>query len=275
MAALWKGHITFGMVLIPVALHPAERGSELRFSLLDRRDLAPIGYRKVNKNTGEEVPAKDVAKGFEVSKGKFLLVDPDDLDKVDAEITRTIDILDFVPLDDIPLLHLDRPYWIVPRAKGEKAYRLLADTLADSKKAGIAKVVLSSRAHLAALIAQGNVLLLEILRYSKDVLVPADAEINERALSRVRVSPREKELAKRLVEQMSSPFDPRKYKDDSREAVLKRLRSRSRWARAGARTKEAKAPRTRENAVIDLMEVLKRSVQRGRKRPEKKRRKGA
>lgn len=275
MAALWKGHITFGMVLIPVALHPAERRSELHFSLLDRRDLAPIGYRKINKNTGEEVPPEEMAKGFEVSKGKFVLVDPDELDKVDAEVTRTIDILDFVPVDEIPLLHLDRPYWLVPQAKGEKAYRLLAETLAETKKAGIAKVVLSSRANLAALISQDNVLLLEILRYAKDVLDPADAEIKERALSRVKVSPREKELAKRLVEQMSSPFEPEKYKDDSREAMLKRLRSRSRWARTGADTKEEKAPRARANDVIDLMDVLKRSVQRGRKRPEKSRRKGA
>src|SRR5688572_7730519 len=159
MAAIWKGSISFGLVNIPVALHSAEkRDEDLDFTLLDRRDFSPIGYRKVNKATGEEVPRDQIAKGFEVEEGRYVLIEDEDFKRASPEKTQRIDIVAFIDLGDIPVTYFDKPYYLEAVAKQEKGYVLLREALKKANKAGIAKVVIRSRQYLAALIAQDDAL---------------------------------------------------------------------------------------------------------------------
>lgn len=271
--SIWKGHITFGMVSIPVALYSAEVTDELRFSLLDRRDRAPIGYRKTNKSTGREVAPDDIVKAYEFEKGEFVLVTPEDLKRANAEATKAIEILDFVDPDEIPPMLYERPFWLAPSPKGEKAYRLLADTIRDSEKVGIALVVFSHRQHLAVLGVQDGVLMLDILRFANELRAPSDVDIDAKALARIKLSAREQDLARRLVADMTTKFDHARYhdayRDDLREFLEAKARSKSGHVKGKAAPRES-----RGGKVIDLMEILERSVKNsGRRRP--RRRKGA
>lgn len=258
--SIWNGHITFGLVTIPVELLSAEKTRELKFSLLDKRDMAPVGYRKINKSTGAEVPQSSIVKGFEVDDGRFVILEDEDFEKANVEATQSIEITDFVLLEDIQPLLFDRPYYLRPARKGAHAYRLLAATLEETGRVGIAQVVIRSRQHLACLLPDGPMLVLEVLRYADELRTPEDAGVDVDELEKVEVGAKERALAKTLIEKMSGDWKPEQYHDQYREDLMERIHAK---AKAKGRPVPAKGVPRRKSAgkVISLMDVLKQSVE--------------
>src|SRR5512133_5676 len=205
--SLWSGTISFGLVSVPVRMVGATESKELRFHFLDKHDLQPIGYDKVRRDTGEHVDNDDVVRGFEVEKGRFVPLEDEDLDRLDVELTKTIDILDFVDLDEIDPIYFRKAYYLNPQDGAEKPYRLLVKALDETGKVGIAKVVIRNKQHLAALRPADGRLILETMYYADEIREPESVD------GRTRVEKAEVEMAKSLVENLSAAFDPKKYDD--------------------------------------------------------------
>jgi DNA end-binding protein Ku len=272
--SLWKGAISFGLVNVPVELHSAKkRATELDMTMLDKRDLAPVGYKRVNKATGKEVAWGNVVKGYEYKDDKYVVLSDEDFRRANPEASRTVDILAFVDLADIEPQYFETPYYLVPEKRGEKAYALLRETLAKAGKAGIASVVIRTKQYLAALLAQDELMVLNTLRYADELKAPAELEI-----PKAKVTAKELDMALRLVEDMADEWEPEKYKDTYREDLLKRIKEK---VKAG-QTEELTEPEegaekpARGAEVIDLMTLLKKSVEKKpaarAKRPARKRR---
>jgi DNA end-binding protein Ku len=251
---IWSGTISFGLVSIPVRMLTATSSRELKFHFVDRRDLEPIGYDKVRKDTGEHVDPDDIVRAFEVEKGRYVPIESEDLDRLDVELTHSVDICDFVSLDEIDPIYFRQAYYLVPQEGGEKPYRLLADALAETGRVGIAKVVIRNKQHLACLRPYENVLVLETMYYADEVRRPD--EIAGDAGAELRKA--EVEMAKSLVENLSAKFDPERYDDTYRSELLELIRSKA----EGAPLPE---PREEEAQVVDLMQALRESVERTQK----------
>jgi DNA end-binding protein Ku len=256
---VWKGTISFGLVSIPVVLQSGENRKELGFSLLDRRDMSPVGYRKVNKSTGEEVPSREVVKGWKTDEGEFVLVGEDDLKAAAPERTNRIDILAFVDSDSVPATFFDRPYYLEPAAKSEKAYALLREAMRRAGKTGIATVVLRARQYLCAVIPMGPALVLELLRYADELRDPGDLHLPGEDLKRLKVTEGELNMAGKLIEELAKPWRPEEYKDEYRAELLSFLEKK---ARAGeSEAAKAPAPEAQSKAPpADIMSLLKRSL---------------
>jgi len=265
--SLWKGAISFGLVNVPVELHSAQkRSAELDLTMLDKRDLAPVGYRRVNKESGKEVPWKEVVKGYEYKDGEFVVLSPEDFRRANPEATKTIDIQAFVDLASIQPQHFDTPYYLVPARHGEKAYALLRDALRKAGKAGVATVVIRTRQYLAALVAQEQVLVLNTLRYADELKEPSELKV-----PKAKVTGKELDMALRLVEDMQDEWHPGKFHDTYREDIMKRVKQK---VKAGE-TEEITAPekgKPEKAEVIDLMAALKKSIGDKPKRHARKRR---
>src|SRR6267143_1577658 len=220
---LWKGAISFGLVNVPVELYSAQkRSAELDLTMLDKRDLAPVGYQRVNKASGKEVPWEDVVKGYEYEDDKYVVLSEEDFRRANPEASKTVDIVACVEVRDIAPIYFETPYYLGPGKRGEKAYALLRDAMAKSGKAGIASVVIRTRQYLAALIPQGEALVLNTLRYHKELRTAEELEIPEK-LKGAKVSPKEIDMALRLIEDMADEWRPEKYHDTYREDLLKRV----------------------------------------------------
>jgi DNA end-binding protein Ku len=255
--ALWKGAISFGLVNVPVELHSAKkRSAELDMTMLDKRDLAPVGYKRVNKSTGKEVAWGDVVKGYEYKDDKYVVLSDEDFRRANPEASKTVDILAFVELKDIQPQHFETPYYLKPEKRGEKAYALLRDTLAKAGKAGVASVVIRTKQYLAALVPQDEVLVLNTLRYQDELKDPAELEI-----PKAKVTSKELDMALRLVEDMAEDWKPEKYKDTYREDLLKRVKQKVKAGESEEITEPEKEPRAKSAEVIDLMSLLKQSVE--------------
>jgi len=254
MRPIWSGTISFGLVSVPVRMFLATQSKELRFHFLHKRDLQPIGYDKVRRDTGEHVDNDDIVRGFEVEKGRFVPLEDEDLDRLDIELTKTIDILDFVDLDEIDPIYFRKAYYLEPQEGAEKPYRLLVRALEETGKVGIAKVVIRNKQHLAALRPWNGVLVLETMYYADEVRQP------ERSDGRVRLQKPEVEMAKSLVENLSEPFKPEKYDDTYRKELLDLLR-----AKAKGKALPEPVPEE-EGEVVDLFAALRESVERTQKR---------
>jgi DNA end-binding protein Ku len=263
---LWKGAISFGLVNVPVELYSAQkRSAELDLTMLDKRDMAPVGYQRVNKASGKEVPWDDVVKGYEYEDDKYVVLSEEDFRRANPEASKTVDILAFVEVRDIAPIYFETPYYLGPGKRGEKAYALLRDAMAKSGKAGIASVVIRTKQHLAALVPQGEALVLNTLRYHKELRTAEELEIPQK-LKGAKVSSKEIDMALRLIEDMADEWRPEKYHDTYREDLLKRVEEKVKAGQTEEITepeKEAKAPKGAE--VIDLMSLLKKSVEGGRK----------
>src|SRR5688572_15061607 len=255
--SLWKGAISFGLVTVPVELHSAKkRAAELDMTMLDKRDLAPVGYKRVNKATGKEVAWGDVVKGYEYKDDKYVVLSDEDFRRANPEASRTVDILAFVELADIEPQYFETPYYLVPEKRGEKAYALLRETLEKAGKAGIASVVIRTKQYLAALVAQDEVMVLNTLRYADELKAPAELEI-----PKAKVTSKELDMALRLVEDMADEWQPGKYKDTYREDLLQRVKEKVKAGESEEITEPEKEPRAKKSAdVIDLMSLLKQSV---------------
>lgn len=258
---IWKGSISFGLVHIPVALYSAERRDELNLSMLDRRDASPVGYKRINKSTGKEVPWEHVVKGYEYEKGEYVVLEQEDFEQANVKATQTVDIVSFVDRADIPFTYYSRPYYMEPINKGEKVYALLRETLKGGAKVGIAKVVLRQREHLAALVAQDDMLVLEILRFQYELRNPSEFAVPSGSLSDLGITKKELDMAQRLVDDMSDKWEPDNYRDEYRDDLLQLIEHKvtnGTVAKASAAGGEGK-PKSAD--VIDLMALLKRSVE--------------
>jgi len=256
MRPIWKGAISFSLVNIPIALYTATRREQLSFRLLRDKDLSPIDYRRVAEADGEEVPWENIVKGYEYEKGKFVVLKEEDFRRVDLEATQTIDIIDFVDLDEIDPMFFDKPYYLEPDKGGAKAYALLRESLRKTGKVGIAKVVIKTRQHLAAVKAYGNLLVLEIMHFAEELVKPTGLKIP----ASLDVGARELEMATALVESMTDRWDPDKYTDEYRSALLKLIHEK---IEHGGKLPPGSGPKKRPaTKVIDLVSVLQESLER-------------
>ena len=257
MRAVWRGHISFGLVNIPVKLYSAVSKEELSFRFLHKDDLSPVSYERVCEKEGKEISWDDIVRGYEYEKGKFVVLTDEDFKRADVEATRTVDILDFVDADEVDMMYFDTPYYLQPDRGGAKPYVLLREALADTNRIGIAKVVIRTRQHLAAVKPRGDALVLNVMRFKDELVDPAELDLPADA----DLDKREIEMAKRLIENLSEPFDPARYTDDYREELLRVIHEKL----------EGKEPEPVEEGrpsaqVIDIMSALKASLERT-KRP--------
>src|SRR5215813_13231091 len=214
--AIWKGSISFGLVNIPIALYPATRREELSFRLLRKSDLSPVSYKRVAEKDGKEVPWDQIVKGYEYEKGKYVVLKDEDFQRVDLEATQTVDIQDFVDLEEIDPMFFYKPYYLEPQKGGDKAYALLRDALKDTKKVGVAKVVIKTRQYLAGVKPEDGALVLELMHFADELADPGKLHVPKQ----LEVGKREMNMAKSLIGTMSSKWQPEKYKDDYREALM-------------------------------------------------------
>jgi DNA end-binding protein Ku len=275
--AIWKGSISFGLVNIPIALYPATRREELRFHLLRKSDLSPVNYKRVAEKDGKEVSWDQIVKGYEYEKGKYVVLKDEDFERVDLEATQTVDIQDFVDQEEIDPMFFYKPYYLEPQKGGDKAYVLLRDALKDSNKVGIAKVVIKTRQYLAGVKPEDGALVLELMHFADELADPEKFHVPKKT----EVGKREMNMAKSLIDSMSSKWNPEKYKDDYREALMEVIEEKVEAGGKEIEEKPKKAPKPTK--IIDLVSVLQKSLEqtggkkkataksRGkRKRPSKK-----
>lgn len=264
--ALWKGAISFGLVHVPVQLYSAEKRDALQFDLLDKRDMQPVGYQRFNKQSGKPVPWEQIVKGYEYSKDKYVVLTDADFRAANVEATRTIDILSFVDVEDIPVLHFDTPYYLSPARGGSKGYRLLLETLAQAKKAAIAQVVIRTRQRLAAVMPSEGLLVLCTLRYGYEIRPRTEIEVPEEKKSPV--SKKEVDMALQLVEEMSEPFSPKKYKDTYRDDLMAQVKKKVKSGDTEVVEAPEEADEPKHTAeVIDMVALLKKSLGKGKATP--------
>jgi DNA end-binding protein Ku len=279
--AIWKGSINFGLVNIPVALHSAEEREELSFRLLDRRNLAPVRYKRVNERTGREVTWEEIVKGHEYKKGEYVVLTEEDFRRADVEATQTVEITGFVDASEIDPVYYDKPYYLEPLKKARKSYALLREVLERTGKIGIGKIVIRSRQYLAGVMVWGSVLVVNLLRYANELRDAAELDLPPQSLKTLDIAEKEIKLAERLVETMIEPWEPAKYQDTYREKLLVLIERKAKSGATEAIEELPKAVRQKRTAqVIDIMDLLKRSVEKAkdeapsRKRPERKRKAG-
>jgi DNA end-binding protein Ku len=250
-------------VQIPVALHTAEDRAELDMTLLDKRNFSPVGYERVNKKTGKEVTWENIVKGYEHSAGKFVVLTDRDFEEANVEATKQIDILDFVDLGEIDPRYIDRPYYLAPLKAGKKSYAILREALRKTGKAGVGKVVIRTRQHLAAVVAHDDALLLLLLRFADELRDANGLDLPSKNLKSLAVTPKELAMAERLVEGMVAPFEPEKYEDEYRRDLLRLIQRKVKAGELNSipeatKTKKSRPPSTPGN--IDLSELLARSL---------------
>jgi DNA end-binding protein Ku len=265
--AIWKGTIGFGLVQIPVGLYSAEAEEKLSFHQLDKRDLSPIGYERINKTTGKPVAWDDIVKGYEYDDGRYVVLGDADFKAANVEATQSIDITDVVDARDIPPMYFERPYYIAPAKAGRKAYALLREVLSRAGRVGIAKVVIRTRQHLAAVVPMDDALALVLLRFHDELRDTERLDLPDTKLKALGITPKEVEMAEKLVEGMVSEWDPEKYRDDYREDLLALIAKKVKSGKLDKITEPPESKRTtRQSAkVIDLMSLLKKSVEGSKK----------
>ncbi len=265
--AIWKGTIAFGLVNIPVSLYSADTRPDVQLHMVDSRNQARIRYERVNSETGEEVPWDMMVKGFEYEKGHYVLLSEEDMEKVKPKLTRTIAIDDFVSLEDIDPILFDKPYFLEPDKRGQRAYALLRETLRETGQAGIAKVVIRTREYLTAMFVRGEVVVLMLLRFPQELQATSKLELP--ASSEFAPKKRELELAMQLVKTMSTKWEPDRYQDEYRSALLDYIETKVRKGETANNVTNSKGEDAEEDGgnVVDLMDYLERSVKGSPKKP--------
>ncbi|MBR8179599.1 Ku protein [Burkholderia ambifaria] len=260
---IWKGAISFGLVHVPVQLFPATRTVKPSFRLLDKRSMDPVGYRQINKRTGKEVTREDIVRGYEYEKERYVVLTDEEIRAANPESTQTVDILTFVDADAVSFLYLDTPYYLVPDRKGEKVYALLRDALKDSGKIGIALVVMRDRQHLGALIPVGPLLALDTLRWQEELRPLDELSVPTEDAKRAGVTARELTMAKKLIDDMAGKWTPDEYHDTFRDDILELVERKVRSGKIEEiEDRPAQTGRAATN-VVDLTELLKRSLKGG------------
>ncbi len=255
---VWKGAISFGLVNIPVALHTAVSESGVDFDWLDKRTMDRVGYKRINKTTGEEIEPENIVRAIAYDRQQYVVLTDEEIQSRLAQSTQTIEIESFVELADIPLVYYERPYYLSPAGQADKAYSLLRETLARTQRAGIARVVIHTKQHLAAIVPEGSALVLALLRWAdqirsaEDLALPAATDLSEKELA----------IASQLVETMSEPWQPERFEDRFRAQVMALAKEKTRTGHIEAMKGSEAGPAGGEGAqVIDLTELLRRSLQ--------------
>jgi len=266
--AIWKGAISFGLVHIPVSLNTAVRTERIDFDWLDKRSMDPVGYKRVNKVTGKEIDKDDIVKGVEYEKGRYVIISEEEIRTARPEATQTIDIFSFVQASDIPLQHFDTPYYLSPDRRGGKVYALLRETLHSTGKVALATVVLHTRQHLVLLRSLEEALVMITLRWPEEVRGIASLEL-DKSVTDAKVDKRELDMAKRLVEDMSGPWNPDEYHDAFRQTILDLVEEKASKGKISVVEKVEGEAAHKGADILDLTELLKRSL-RGATAPKSK-----
>jgi DNA end-binding protein Ku len=255
MAAIWKGSVSFGLVNIPVELRTAVRADHISFRLLHKEDKSPVKYERVSESGGDPIPWSDIVKGYEYEKGKFVIMTDEDFKAAAIESSKTIDILDFVKQEEIDPRYFETPYYLVPSKGAEKSYALLREAIRATGSVGIGKIIMRQHQHLAGIKVVGDALVLEIMRFSNE-LVKSD-EYNFPKRSDVR--PQELKMAEQLIENLATEFDPARYTDDYRANLMKLIKGKMKGKKVTLTEKEKET----DSGVLDLMSRLKASLEQG------------
>jgi DNA end-binding protein Ku len=263
---LWKGAISFGLVHIPVALHSATSESGLNFDWLDKRTMDPVGYKRINKKTGKEIDKENIVKGYEYEHGQYVILSPEEIAAAYPKTTQTIEIESFVPIDSIPFMYLERPYYISPVNRGEKVYALLREILRKTGKAGIAKVVIATKQHLALLVPSGPALVLNLMRWGDEVRTWEDLNLPKEGAKAVGLSDKEMKMGEQLVEDMSGEWNPEEFTDSFREQILHLVEEKIKTGDTAAVTQLEEAEPGETARIYDLTEMLQRSLKGGKSR---------
>jgi DNA end-binding protein Ku len=253
--SIWTGAISFGLVSVPVKLYSAVNRKTVRFHQLNKTTGSRISQKRVDPTTGDEVPYEDIVKGYELSPDRYVVIEPEELDALDPVRTRTIDIEDFVELDQIDPIFYDHPYYLAPGPGGAKPYRLLLDAMRETGRVGVARVVIRSKEQLVAIRPMGDVLGMATMLFADEV-VPADSLDDVPDADEVKTTKRELDIAKQLVDSLAEDFDPGKYHDSYREEVLALIERKA----AGEQIAVAPAREEESAPVPDLMSALKASL---------------
>jgi DNA end-binding protein Ku len=260
--AIWSGAISFGLVTIPVKLYSAIREHELHFNYLHRKDDGRIRYERVCSVCGEKVPWSEIARGYEVQKGEYVVLEDEDFAKASPEATQSVEIAEFVRLEEIDPVLFDVPYYLEPEKKGRHAYALLRDALASTGKVGIARVVMRTREHLSALKPSGAALVIEMMHWADEVVPPTNLDFPDKG---VKLSQAEMKMATALIDSMTTRFEPGQFEDHYREHLMQLIEARAR-GKPAPRGKVRPRPPTN---VVDLVDVLQKSLASARKTPHK------
>lgn len=262
---LWKGAITFGLVHIPVELFPAEERKEFKFSMLDKRDFSPVGYKRYSKKSGKEVHWNNIVKGYEYEKDQYVVLSDEDFRRANVKASQTIDIEAFVPAGEIPPQYFETPYYLVPTERGQKVYALLRETLRSGGRIAVAQVVIRTAQHLAAVVPVGKILMLNTLRYADELRPTKDFALPEEGLKGAHVTSNEVDLAKRLIDDMTEHWKAGDFKDTYHQDLMRRIREKIKKGETKQITEpdaeDTEAPRSAQ--VIDLAALLKQSLDNG------------
>lgn len=252
MRPIWSGTISFGLVNIPVKLVSAVQSEDISFDMLSKKDMGKIRYARIDTKTDKEIPWKDIVKGFEYAKGKYVIVDNEDFEKASPEKSKSIDIVQFVKQEEIDPILYEKPYYIIPAKGGEKAYKLLLKALEKSGTIGIAEFMLRNREHVCAVRVYNNVLLLNQMRYQEEIKEVPEMEEPKKE----NITDKELQLAVKLIDQLKEKFNPAAFKDTYVSELKKIIKAKA----AGKQIRVAEEPKKTTGAVKDLMEVLKQSL---------------
>ena len=262
--SVWKGAITFGLVHIPIGLYSATAESDLNFDWLDKRTGDPVGYKRINKRTGREVTKDDIVKGIEFHKGEYVTLSTEEIAEAYPRTTQTIDIEAFVDIEEVPFVYLEKPYYTAPVNKGEKVYALLREALVQTKKAGIARVVIQTKQHLAILLPVGPVLVLNLMRWGDEIRSWEDLNLPPATTKGAGLRENELKMAKQLIEDMAGHWKADEYRDSFRDAIMKLVEAKAKAGETQEAVQLEEEPESPGDNVVDLTELLKRSLQGGR-----------
>jgi DNA end-binding protein Ku len=264
-ASIWKGSISFGLLNIPVSLQKAQQEKDLSFSMLDGKDLAPIKYKKVNGKTGHEVPWDRIVKGYEYEKGQYVLMNKEDFKAANPKATQSIDIEDFVNFDEIDLMFLEKPYYLVPQKSGIKGYYLLVQGLKKTNKVAIGRIVIRTKMHLVMIMAKEDYLILEMLRFGHEVMDVDEVDYLQ-DFEKPKFSPKEVKMAEELIEGMTAEWNPEQYKDTYHDDLMKVIKLKIKAGEGQEIDWELpKEERGNTGKVVDLMPLLRQSLEERRK----------
>ena len=259
--SLWKGAISFGLVHVPIALYSATDESDLSFKMLDKRSMDPVGYKRINKKNGKEVAMGDIVKGIEWEDGRFVLLSPEEIEKAYPKTTQTIEIEAFIPIDQIPFVYLEKPYYTAPVNRGQKVYALLREALAKTRKVGVAKVVIANKQHLALLMPCGPALVLNLLRWGGEIRSWEALQLPPQGVEAAGIKPAEMAMAEQLIDEMTSTWEADHFRDSFQAEVMKLVETKALAGKVEQVEKiETGAAAPTAGNVIDLTELLQRSL---------------
>ncbi|HET8745451.1 MAG TPA: Ku protein [Ramlibacter sp.] len=262
--SLWKGAITFGLVHIPIGLHSATEETDVDFDWLDRRTLDPVGYKRINKRTGREIDKENVVKGVQYAKGHYVVLSPEEIAAAYPRTSQTIEIEAFVDIAEVPFVYLEKPYYTAPISKGEKVYALLREALKQTGKAGLARVVIHSKQHLAVLLPCGPALVLNLLRWGGEIRSWEGLNLPSEGKA-AGLKETELKMAKHLIEEMSGHWRADELRDNFHDAIMKLVEAKAKAGETATVEPLEEAPPAQGADVIDLTELLRRSLKGGAK----------